>query len=639
MHRRNLVLALIALLAALPLTGCSAKLPDPATAVRAATLNAAEAKTVRFELTAGHQGVKDSYFDISMEGVLDLERSAFSLEVDFEDAGLHWRSVGDRTYISLDGDTWFESDTQGQSDFFAELLFFDLDDPFSPIEDFGAKSSQLSRDGEEEIRGHRTTRYAGTVSASELPSFDSVTDDVRFELWIDEDNLPARLTVSYEFEADDFLEEPIPGETPRTVFMIEYFDWGEPAEIEAPPADQVIDIDDDPFGGMGDPFEGADCYGEKNDDCLGVNAELDAKAADPALCQGAEARVCLVPIGKVRAGVVDAIVKFHKETAGIDVLVLPSLPLDPEAIYRDTSQVDDHTLYEMLQAHYGVGDLTPSTFIAITPIDVRPRDGEYGWMFGSRWGRDASGQHNHGVFSYFRMVHVEPYDGSPITDELIHLRASKYVGRYVALLHLDYPYTNDIEYLNYSDMYGFGDLDGIGTKWPSGPKPCEGDGPIICVIPDGDYLDFFFEDDLRLAMEELSAELGLRIEMRKYGGYYTPTEPDWGEEYAGDLHETFPALLERTNVTVIGVSDDPFAQDASVAQYLDRAWPEERLTVVSVADSSGDTLDVEQLKALLLRAIAQAHYGKALNSDPSSLLYEGATEPSDLDGKTAPALP
>ncbi|MGH2610072.1 MAG: hypothetical protein ACRDHF_13410, partial [Tepidiformaceae bacterium] len=396
-----------------------------------------------------------------------------------------------------------------------------------------------------------------------------------------------------------------------------------------------------PFGGAADPFEGADCYGDRVDDCLGVNAELDAKAVDPALCQGAEARVCLVPIGKVRTDVVDAIVKFHKDTANIEVLVLPSLPLDASAIHRDTSQVDADLLYEMLQASYGVGDLTPSTFIGIAPIDVRPRDGQYGWMFGSRWGRDANGLHNHGVFSYFRMLHVEPYDGSPITDDLIHLRASKYVGRYVALLYLDYPYTDDIEYLNYSDMYGFGDLDGIGTTWPTGEKPCEGDTPVICVIPDGDYLDFGFEEDVKLAIEELAAELGVRVEMRKYAGYYMPSLDDWGDEYGGDLRETFPALLAKPNVTVIGITDDPFAQATGVSPYMDRAWPGERLAVVSAADAgeAGTDRHEERVKALLLRAIAQAHYGKSLNSDPASLMFEGVTEPADLDGKLAPALP
>jgi hypothetical protein len=359
------------------------------------------------------------------------------------------------------------------------------------------------------------------------------------------------------------------------------------------------------------------------------------------LCQGAEGRICLVPIGNVRADVVDAIVNFHKDTANIDVLVLPSLALDPASIHRDTSQVDADLLYEMLQEHYGVGDLTPSTFIGITPIDVRPRDGEYGWMFGSRWGRDANGLHNHGVFSYFRMVHVEPYDGSPITDELVHLRASKYVGRYVALLYLDYPYTDDIEYLNYSDMYGFSDLDGIGTTWPTGDKPCEGDTPVICIVPDGDYLDFAFEDDVRLAIKELSAELGVRIEMRKYAGYYLPSLDDWGDEFGGDLRETFPSLLAKVNVTVIGITDDEFAQGASVSPHLDRAWPAERLAVVSAAGAgeAGTTRHEDRVKALLLRAIAQAHYDKPLNSDPSSLLFEGATKPADLDGKTAPTLP
>lgn len=218
-------------------------------------------------------------------------------------------------------------------------------------------------------------------------------------------------------------------------------------------------------------FRGADCYGEKVADCLAVNADLDARASDPTICQGAEAHVCLVPVGNVRADVVDTIVRFHRETKGLDVVVLPSIPMRATMIYPETSQVAEWTIMEAMEDAYGVTNNTPSTFIGITPIDIRPRSGEYEWMFGARFGRDRNGNHNHGAFSYFRMQNVRPYDGTPLTDDLLGTRAAKYAARYTALLYFDYPVGRDRRYLNYKDMYGFSDLDSMGTLWPHDPPP------------------------------------------------------------------------------------------------------------------------------------------------------------------------
>src|SRR5690606_6034135 len=145
------------------------------------------------------------------------------------------------------------------------------------------------------------------------------------------------------------------------------------------------------------------------------------------------------------------------------VLVLPGIPLTDADVLEETSQIVDSTLWALMEEHAGVTSYdTPSTHIAITEIDVADDPGGYSWMFGSRWGNGPTG-HTHGVFSYFRMLYLEPYDGSPITDELIHERVAKYAARYTALLHLKAVPTDDIDYLNYYEMYGFADLDSMGT--------------------------------------------------------------------------------------------------------------------------------------------------------------------------------
>jgi hypothetical protein len=345
-------------------------------------------------------------------------------------------------------------------------------------------------------------------------------------------------------------------------------------------------------------------------------------------------------MGNVRLDVVQAIVDFHRETAGIDVVVLPSLPLQEGWLDRETSQVDATSLYEGMQAAYGVGDDSASTFIALTPVDIKPRDGGYPWMFGQRYGKGVVGN-KHGVFSYFRMANVEPYDGQPLSDELLHVRAAKYAGRYTALLYLQYSAGDDIMYLNYGEMYGFSDLDSMGTLWPDGRSPCLGDEPVICIIPDGEYDDEAFFADLEGAVSRLGQDLGMRVEIRRYGGHYFPTEDSWSDEFRNDLYTTFGGLIARPNVTVIGVTDDDLAQVASVPEHVDKAWPSERLAVVSAFGAGGPgTLQHEdRLYRLLLRAIAEAHFGVPLSDDRGSLLYAGATTPSDLDETALPALP
>ena len=124
---------------------------------------------------------------------------------------------------------------------------------------------------------------------------------------------------------------------------------------------------------------------------------------------------------------------------------------------------------------------------------MRPDSGEYAWYFGARF----RGQH--GVFSYFRMANVSPYDGRPITDTLIRERVTKYFARYTALLFLQHAMTEDRRYVNYFEMYGFSDLDSMGSAWPPYSPPCRGDGAIVCIIPDGDFASEDLADDLERA--------------------------------------------------------------------------------------------------------------------------------------------
>ena len=387
-------------------------------------------------------------------------------------------------------------------------------------------------------------------------------------------------------------------------------------------------------------FDAADCWGLAIYDCLPVNPDLAELTSDPARCQEAEARVCLVPVGNVRRDVVEAIVAFHRETADIEVLVLPSLPIQPESVDFERSQVPSDAVYDQIRAAYGVTAETPSTFIAVLPIDTGP-DGKNSWWFGARYGRTLG--LNHGVFSYFRMANIEPSGGSPLTDELVLQRATKYFARYVALLFLDFPPGTDAEYLNYGTMGGISDLDSMGKLWPAGRHPCGGTEPVVCLIPDSSFADSRFEVDLIAAIERVNKRLSVPVDILVLppASAFVPSEESWSAEFGDDLREALPVQGASPDAVVIGVTDDPFARSADIQPHVERIWHEERLAVVSGAGAGvpGTPEHRERLYRLLLRVIYQAHYGMPLSDDPGDILFSGVTTPDQLDGTTTPAKP
>ncbi|OAI40423.1 hypothetical protein AYO38_00990 [bacterium SCGC AG-212-C10] len=632
--RRFLLFPILAA-ACLVLAGCSdvAKVGN----VVADSGKAASAEgTVRFEshITGSDE---EGDHEATSTGVIDFDnrRTSFTLDADGETS--EFIVDGDDMYVrggGISASAWVfiedGMDSLGAGD---------------PRSAFAAlrKTQGARKVDQETIRGERTTRYEvslksrDALAASGVP-FATADDDfpasVDADAWLDEHGLLRRLRFELA-EAND--EAP-------TVFDTEFWDYGQAPPVELPDDADVLDPldfgddDDGPASAAASAFRDADCYGERVKDCLAPNPKVDAMAGDPALCTGETARLCLVPVGTVRDDLIEAIVKFHSETKDIDVVVLPSVPLPAGTVDLAHSQVTEWAVYELAKAAYGVTDAMPSTFIAITPIDIRPRENQFGWMFGARFGRGYFGE-NDGAFSTFRMENVTPYDGKPITDDLVQLRVSKYTARYTSLLFFDYPVSEDVDYLNYYEMYGFSDLDSMGTNWPISPRPCTDAGDRICVFPDMGWDDEKFGDDIEVAVARLEQTLGIPVEIRNTPGYHA-TQDNWSLEAHNDLSQYSRPFLSNAALTVIGVTDDNFAQVSSVAAHTDASWPDERIAVVSGygAGRPGTTESQERIFRLLLRAVAHTRYGVPFTSDATSLMWDGVTKPTDLDGKTLPVL-
>lgn len=627
MSSRLLVLVFLCL-SGIVLSGCSSK-GGSGDAVAAAASRAGEQATVRIESTITLKSGDDSFVR-HLQGEIDFEERAARLDVD--EYGNEYEAVfdGNELLVRLPGEEW----TPAWWADFEPGLVRSPRRIFSALED--SKGSSMS--GNDTIRGAKTTRYSVQVDSETLfeatqvsvnAKRDKAPDLLAVDAWVDGDGLLRKIAYDFTFESS--------GDVVSVV--VEFWDWGNAPAVEMP---DLADIDDllDSMG-LGDiedtVFGGEACYGERVAECLGVNPELDAITGDPADCTGPTARVCLVPVGFVRRDIVEAALKFHRETKGIEIVVLPSIALDASMVDADSSQVTENQLRTLMTDRYKILGQMPSSFIAITPFDMHPEDGHYGWFFGCRFSRPGMGQID-GVFSYFRMLHVEPYDGSGIDNALVFERVSKYLGRYVAVLHLAYPMGDDPDYLNYSSMSGFSDLDSIGKKWPEGASPCSQTGPSLCIIPDEDW-DLGFQTALNAAIVRLSKSVDVRVEVRLTGGFF-PSKDNWSEEFLSDLQQFAQPRIRGAGVVLVGVTDDAFAQAKSVAPHLDGLASEKDRVVISGYGTGkpGSTVQEERLYRLLLRAAARTVYGMPLSSDPSSLLYEGVDSPDDLDGLTLPVL-
>lgn len=603
-------------------------------------------QTVHFTLESSVEGLDDeSQADLltfKAHGATDAASHKALFVLEAGGLEIEMRTVDGKSYMRMFGDTWTELDASSD-----DLGLFSGDfDPFDMLEELGVDDSAVKHVGSGELHGKKAERYSIRLAPKDLAGDPLLGElgaegEVTVEVWIDSDGMPARLAYSVDLDPED---AGIENSKPVTFTMtLDLFDYGKPVDVEAPPADKVSDVPDlGSFGSMGDPFKGADCYGEKLDDCLQPDPRTDAMASSPELCGGPTGRVCMVPVGKVRPDVVQAIVDFHKQTKGIQVVVLPGIPVPVADLRRAESQVTAEGLYRELKRVYGASDNSASSFIAITPVDVVPENDEFGWEFGARFGNSPFGR-IHGVFSYFRMVNVQPYDGSPITDKLIHERVAKYTARYTALLFLHSGTTDDPDFVNYEEMYGFSDLDSMGTKWPEiKARMCTSGHETVCIIPDGKYADPNFLADVKAALDRLAND-GLPVELfEPVDVYFFPSTADWGVEFQSDL-STYYQEWTATNagISIIGLSDNAFANEPSAPTRFDYYPGQSQVGVVSAFDSGlvGTQLRQERIYRMVLRELLQVHYHLPLSDDPTSLLWSGATKPSDLDGKSIPPIP
>lgn len=249
--RRLLALAVLSLPA---LAACGASDPVASGEVSAAVAKTAESGSSRIEIS-GMDGDKP----ILLSGVADYERRLASFR--FEKAPKDWKGgarqeafrVVDRTIYADSGalgraaagqqksKPWIKFDYEGEDVTLGTLLFpFPFVDPGRLLATFQKVGGDVETLGEEPVRGVPTDRYRLTLDLERLIETAPARNRAALrqelekrqrqlepvEIWIDDAGLARRM----RFVIDS---DPV---------SIDFFDFGIGVDVQAPPADQVEDL-------------------------------------------------------------------------------------------------------------------------------------------------------------------------------------------------------------------------------------------------------------------------------------------------------------------------------------------------------------------------------------------------------------
>lgn len=204
-------------------------------------------------------------------GVTDFSGAASSLTIGTPGMGdLEMRQVGETVYVKLPDE--FVAQTSGSKPW----VRVDLDalygqqyggapvqggasgDPTRQLEYLRGVSDSVEKIGEERVRGVPTTHYEATVDLNrEVAGQDAGvkeanqelvkrlgTSKLPVEVWVDEENRVRRyaLDVSVPMPESAASQGASQGDDRlRTRMVIEYYDFGTPVDVQAPPRDQTTD--------------------------------------------------------------------------------------------------------------------------------------------------------------------------------------------------------------------------------------------------------------------------------------------------------------------------------------------------------------------------------------------------------------
>ncbi len=204
-------------------------------------------------------------------GVTDFSGAASSLTIGTPRMGdLQMRQVGETVYVKLPDE--FAAQTSGSKPW----VRVDLDalygqqyggapvqggasgDPTRQLEYLRGVSESVEKVGEERVRGVPTTHYEAIVDLNrEVAGQDAGVEEANqglvkklgtsrlpVEVWVDEENRVRRYALDVGVpvpENADSRDASQGDDRLRTRMVVEYYDFGTPVEVQAPPLDQTTD--------------------------------------------------------------------------------------------------------------------------------------------------------------------------------------------------------------------------------------------------------------------------------------------------------------------------------------------------------------------------------------------------------------
>jgi len=218
------------------------------------------------------EGARPMALTMTGHGVVDFTGAASSATMEMFGMGsFEMRQIEDTVYMTMpeefvaqmpDAEPWIKADLQemyGQQPGAApnRTQMGEAGDPTRQLEDLRGVSDSVEKVGEE-VRGVRTTRYEAVVDLKKEAAGQSArvrdaqeqmveqtgTSKLPVEVWIDEENRVRRYELEMNVPVPESSASPnASGEdaTVRTRMVAEYYGFGTPVEVQAPPPGQTMD--------------------------------------------------------------------------------------------------------------------------------------------------------------------------------------------------------------------------------------------------------------------------------------------------------------------------------------------------------------------------------------------------------------
>jgi hypothetical protein len=255
---------------------------DAARRIAASTDATAAEQTARFTTSIDATN-GDDRVQIAAEGAVDLQNQNLSLRMDLAGAlgtgdsgegstevrivdGVFYMDLGDLGDAGselADGKRWLKLDVSGLTDMLGDpAVSSESSNPVDGLEALRGVSSDVREIGTETVRGVETTHYRATIdfakALAEAPAAAregaqdllerAGTPTIPVDVWLDAQNRVRKYTMQVDGES-------FGSAAPAVAVTYEFYDFGAPVDVSAPPADEVADLGS-MFEGMLDRFLG-----------------------------------------------------------------------------------------------------------------------------------------------------------------------------------------------------------------------------------------------------------------------------------------------------------------------------------------------------------------------------------------------